>query len=198
MQPLGQIRQQLQRQEPPPTPEDKPKAAVAAILRPGPQDLELLFIERSHCPGDPWSGHLAFPGGRIEPGDPSSQAAAERETQEEIGWTLSATDYVGHLDTLTGVSLPIVVIAHLYHASDVPQFVYSSEVQSAFWAPVSHLTDPKRRTQYQHRHGDQTESFEATDLLGPNRPLLWGITYRFTQTLLRLIAKTPSRSELER
>ena len=64
---------------------DKTRAAVAAVLGPTPEGLQLLFIERAQHPDDPWSGHIAFPGGRIEIDDPSPRAAAERETLEEVG-----------------------------------------------------------------------------------------------------------------
>ena len=61
------------------TPHD---AAVAAILRPsGDSGLELLYIVRRRVPKDPWSGHIAFPGGRVEPSDASLRATAERGAQ---------------------------------------------------------------------------------------------------------------------
>src|SRR5258706_15931093 len=44
------------------------RAAVALILRDGPQGIEVLFIRRAEHPQDPWSGQMAFPGGRAEPG----------------------------------------------------------------------------------------------------------------------------------
>ena len=74
------------------TPHD---AAVAAILRPRDRGLELLYIERRHRPNDPWSGHIAFPGGRVEPSDTSLRATAERETLEEIDLHLQKEHYIG-------------------------------------------------------------------------------------------------------
>ena len=72
----------------------KPQAAVAAIIRADSAGLEILFIRRSHRQGDPWSGHLAFPGGRLEKEDASPREAAERETLEEIGLPLMNTEYL--------------------------------------------------------------------------------------------------------
>src|SRR5450432_2446486 len=60
--------------------------AVAVIFRVGAGDsLELLMIERASYAGDPWSGHVAFPGGRREPHD-----AALLDTREEMGVDLAS------------------------------------------------------------------------------------------------------------
>src|SRR4051812_3842337 len=66
-----------------PTPGSAPairRAAVAAILRDAAEGPEILFIRRAEHPQDPWSGHMAFPGGREEPGDADLLETAIRET----------------------------------------------------------------------------------------------------------------------
>ncbi|MEZ5557393.1 MAG: hypothetical protein R3E86_02440, partial [Pseudomonadales bacterium] len=49
------------------------QAAVAVILREVPAagdcQTEILFIQRAQKDGDPWSGHMAFPGGHLDPTD---------------------------------------------------------------------------------------------------------------------------------
>jgi hypothetical protein len=68
-------------------------------------------------PGDPWSGHVAFPGGRAEPGDASPWHTAARETWEETGLDLLAAGrLLGTLDELyprTPVLPPVVVRPHV-------------------------------------------------------------------------------------
>ena len=67
------------------------QAATALVLRPRTDDaLELLFIKRAEWAGDPWSGQVAFPGGRHEPHDPDLLTTSVRETQEETGIDLAA------------------------------------------------------------------------------------------------------------
>jgi 8-oxo-dGTP pyrophosphatase MutT (NUDIX family) len=170
----------------PPDLSTKPQAAVAAIIRTGAKDLEILFIRRSHRQGDPWSGHLAFPGGRLEKQDASPKEAAERETLEEIGLPLVRADYLGPLRSLAGLTLPVSVSAFAYFIRETPSFTFSEEIQSTFWTSFSDLKDPNKRTSYELKNPAGSQSFEALNVLGPNDPVLWGITYRFTQQLIDL------------
>jgi ADP-ribose pyrophosphatase YjhB (NUDIX family) len=61
------------------------RAAVALVIAPDGDDLAALLIERAQHPLDPWSGHMAFPGGRHDAADPSLERTAIRETLEEVG-----------------------------------------------------------------------------------------------------------------
>lgn len=71
------------------------RSAVAAILSPG---RRLWFILRAERAGDPWSGHVGFPGGREHPEDPTLLDVALRETDEELGVDLSKATLLGRLD----------------------------------------------------------------------------------------------------
>src|ERR1700688_4826856 len=72
------------------------EAAVALVLA-GAAELALCVIRRAERPGDPWSGHLALPGGRADPADPHPRAVAERETAEEVGLVLDERHWLGDL-----------------------------------------------------------------------------------------------------
>ena len=67
-----------------PVNEETRQAAVAVVLHVTDEGSEILFIRRAQHDADPWSGHMAFPGGHRDPVDTSLKAAAVRETQEEI------------------------------------------------------------------------------------------------------------------
>ncbi|MBN1686771.1 MAG: CoA pyrophosphatase [Spirochaetales bacterium] len=147
----------------------------------------VLFIERTKHDGDPWSGHLAFPGGRLEERDLSLRDAAERETLEEIGLDLSSAEYLGRLDDVTGVTTPVVVSGFAYSIASPAVFALNHEVSDAFWVSLDDLLDVTRRTQYRFHSRGAERSAPAIDLLGPGRPLLWGLTYRFVAQFLRLL-----------
>ena len=168
-----------------PTIAPNPGSAVAAILQ-GAETPHLLFIERARVNGDPWSGDIAFPGGRVEPQDTGLQAAAERETLEEIGLDLQQGHYLGRLDDLVTQTLGVQVAAFVYTVESESDFRLSPEVADAFWQPLSDLADPQRHRTHTFPHRGFPRRMPAIDLLGPDKPLLWGITYRFVAQLMRL------------
>ena len=65
------------------------EAAVAVILRElQPRHPEILFIQRAEKEGDPWSGHMAFPGGHRDPTDDDLKAAARQiQTRKPVDLT---------------------------------------------------------------------------------------------------------------
>jgi 8-oxo-dGTP pyrophosphatase MutT (NUDIX family) len=123
------------------------EAAVALILRETKDDdLELLFIKRAARADDPWSGQIAFPGGRRDPVDSSLEETAVRETREEVGFDLRRDGtIIGAFDELrprTPVLPPVIVrpfVATIaFDATGGP----SDEVEKYFWAPLAEILDP--------------------------------------------------------
>lgn len=159
-------------------------AAVALVLREGGRGLEVLFIERASHDGDPWSGDLGFPGGKVESGDAGPREAAERETREELGLDLAAARYLGRLGDIAGAHLPVRVSCFVYGLAGKPPLAPGSEVRDAFWVPLADLRDPERHTAATVRFGGET--FERPAILVPvaGKPVLWGITYRLIMQFL--------------
>jgi 8-oxo-dGTP pyrophosphatase MutT (NUDIX family) len=175
------------------------QAAVALALAEGARGPELLFIERAEHPEDPWSGHMAFPGGRVDPGDPSPQAAAERETLEEVGLDLAAAEPIGRLDDLEGRNAGrpagLVISAFVYRVPDPPPLRTNHEVREALWVPVAHLLEPARHVDYRHRRqGVAFPPYPGIVVGDPERQVIWGLTYRFLEIFCaRIGAPLPDR-----
>jgi 8-oxo-dGTP pyrophosphatase MutT (NUDIX family) len=166
-------------------------ASVALVLRSSASGPELLFIERATRSGDPWSGHMAFPGGRLEPHDPSPRHAAERETHEEVGVSLHGAEYLGLLGELQGNPRfrqhRLVVSAHVYHVEDPEPFLIDErEVREAMWFGVSDLLAPHRHVEYV---SNQVSEFKFPGILvgDPDRHVVWGLTYRFLDIFMHAI-----------
>jgi len=172
-------------------------AAVALILRDGERGPEVLFIERAHHDGDPWSGDLGFPGGKVEDRDENARQAAERETYEEIGIDLGRGEFLGRLDDIAGAHLPVAVSCFVYALQGALPLSFSAEVVDAFWVPLQALCDPGRqRLATVHFRGTELQR-PAIDLRGAEQTVLWGITYRLTSQFLQILGHAPLPSQAD-
>jgi len=178
------------------------RAAVAMILRAGDDGAEVLFIERARHEGDPWSGHMAFPGGRVDPGDAHPRAAAERETYEEVGIALGEAQQIGRLTDLAGrgpaKAQRLVISGYVYLLErDMPLVIDRSEVALAFWFPLRALHESDR--QVPRTTPGVTLRFPGIRVGKPDRHVVWGLTYAFLEDFFRIVGMPlPSRWSVER
>jgi 8-oxo-dGTP pyrophosphatase MutT (NUDIX family) len=170
-------------------------AAVAMILHQDLHDIEILFIQRSAHDMDPWSGHIAFPGGKMEDGELPCQAAC-RETLEETGIDLIDATYLGRLSDIIGANLPVRVSCCLFAVDRRHlQPTLNEEVRNLFWVPLADLRDPERRALSSVAFDDKVLSVPAIQLPVDNMPVLWGITYRLVMQLLTILEDDSSELE---
>lgn len=166
------------------------RAAVALVVREIAGDLEALFIRRAEHEGDPWSGHLAFPGGRIDPTDTGPRMAAERETLEELDLDLSGARLLGQLSDVPGHAESICVSAFVYALDGDPVLKPNHEIRAAFWSPLGHITDPARQATRSFSYLERSMALPTVRLLDdPQAPLLWGITYKFMDEFMRRVGR---------
>ena len=154
----------------------------------GHQEAALLFIKRAEYPGDPWSGQVAFPGGREEGDDATLSDTAIRETREETGIDLGRdARIIGTLDDLypRTVRLPAISVRPFVFALGRSEtLTLSPEVALAFWIPFGSLatTDAWREdTVFARGIEINARVFRHQD------HVIWGMTERILAQLLRLM-----------
>jgi 8-oxo-dGTP pyrophosphatase MutT (NUDIX family) len=164
------------------------EARPAAVLIPLYQEAGawyVLFTQRTHSVED-HKGQVAFPGGRVDPGDASRIATALREAEEEIGLRRADVAVLGQLDELLTVTqyriTPVVgVIPWPY-----PFRLSTSELSEVFGVPLRWLAD-SQNLEIQHRE---------PLIPGPKIPVyyfhyqgrtIWGVTARMLMNLLEIV-----------
>ncbi|MGH7607296.1 MAG: NUDIX hydrolase [Gemmatimonadales bacterium] len=161
------------------------------MLRDGADGLEALFIQRAERAGDTWSGHIAFPGGRRDPGDADLAQTAIRETREEIGVDLPArgAELLGVLDDLhprTPVLPPVVVRPFVFALTGEPGIVVGPEVQAVFWISCRAFRAPGALTEVTVHHPGMPPRHLPAYVIG-NRTV-WGMSERILTPLLSLVS----------
>lgn len=174
------------------------RAAVALVLRPRaerrapePDDLSLLFVRRAERRGDPWSGQMALPGGRREPGDADLAATALRETREETSLDLARGAVLGALDDVHPFtrSLPSVAVTPfvVWDVGSGP-VVGNAEVSDHVWIPLPVLRDPAHRSAFTLRREQRVASFPTIEF---REYRVWGLTFEIVARFLdRLRGRT--------
>ena len=160
------------------------RAAVACMLRERKEGLELLAIKRADKANDPWSGHMALPGGGQEPKDKDAYDTVRREVLEEVGIDIEEGCLLGRLDDLSPRRNPreMVVSCFVVAIDAEPVQLDEEEVAEAFWIPVEHLVN---------------EEVEIPGFPGSwpaftyrDRYVIWGLTHRILIQLWSLIQHT--------
>ena len=157
-------------------------AAVAVVLAPDPDAV--LLIRRAERTGDPWSGHMALPGGRRDAEDPDLAATAIRECAEEVGLALGLQHLAGSLDDVvprTRVLPPIAVRPFVFLLPERPVVTLNAEVAAVAWMPLDRLLDPISYQSVQYVVRGESREFPAYRL---EDAVVWGMTERVLTSLL--------------
>jgi 8-oxo-dGTP diphosphatase len=156
------------------------EAAVAALLMRGEEGLKVLLVKRSENPSDPWSGQMAFPGGRRRLEDHDLKDTVVRETFEETGIDLDRYLFLGTLDmAFSKVVKGLGVLPFVVLAEERPNIVLNEELCSYLWIPIDLLNLSKGSARMKQRE------VPAYTVEGH---VVWGLTYRIIENLLGLMS----------
>ena len=161
------------------------EAVVGILLWDEPQrGLQTLLVQRAEREGDPWSGQIGLPGGRVKQTVESPRTALRREVEEEVGVSLEEV----------GVELGSLSVGHpmrrtemrvqpwVYGLKIKPEVRLGSEIAGSFWVNLLELPSKKKMSDITIRN--QPWSVESFFVEGR---IVWGFTYRVLTELIPIL-----------
>jgi 8-oxo-dGTP pyrophosphatase MutT (NUDIX family) len=167
-----------------PPDDGRKRAAVAIVLHDEPPSPRVLLMKRIERAGDPWSGHISLPGGGHDARDRDLLATAIRETEEELGLSLTGARLLGNLRALSPMSAGpngIEVTPFVFVTEAALEPTPGPEAEAAFWLPLDLAASGAL---------DETYTYPGTDRQFPSwryeEYVIWGLTWRILGDLLAL------------
>jgi 8-oxo-dGTP pyrophosphatase MutT (NUDIX family) len=177
------------------------RSAVAMVLQVRQGELHILMIKRAEREGDPWSGHMAFPGGRMDQTDANGYAVAVRETEEEVGLTLGPQDRcLGRLSDLNArprkSALGMAVSPFVFHLERDVTFTPNYEVAEVVWVPLEFLLDTANRAEMRWKYKGIEIPMPCYHFGGR---VIWGLSLMMLDELMDLVeGSNPQRPRWRR
>lgn len=159
------------------------RAAVCVFFNASSEGLKVLLVKRMEKSEDPWSGHMAFPGGKRKKEDLDDLATAVREVYEETGINIRKAEILGVLnEVIPSTLLSIKVVPFVAFAPGLVTVHANEEIQRFFWIPVSYFLDQRNVTRFRVNRFGLEADVPCYRYLGEN--VIWGLTFRIIQDLL--------------
>lgn len=161
------------------TPDEDSHAAVAILLRERKGDLEFFLVKRAEVEGDPWSGDMAFPGGkRASPRENLIDTAA-RETLEETAIDIREKAKLGYMKPIySSVRTNMKVQPVVYVFDEDPEVKLNYELTRHLWAPLNELVNSRTEDYVKGWFGE---------IYKYDGEVVWGLTYKMLKQLIELI-----------
>jgi 8-oxo-dGTP diphosphatase len=161
--------------------EQRANAAVAVLLKQEKEGFSILFVKRVESPSDPWSGQMAFPGGKRDDKDSSLKQTVVRETLEETGIDLlDCCRFLGVLAALGSTPrpdlriLPFVVLVEYEPSVRLNR----KELEDFYWIPFKELAQSKTSVKF---------DFGEFPAYSVRSEVIWGLTYRILGNLFKVL-----------
>ena len=160
---------------------ERRRAAVAVILSER-TEPKVLLIERPERKGDPWSGQIAFPGGKFQEGDASAASTAAREAREEVGIDLGASAvFLGYLGAFRTHAGDMEVVPAVFLLKGAAEVTANEEAASFMWVPLAKLSAAEAKSEHEVHFEGETRAVPAFKV---GRYVVWGLTYRILVSLI--------------
>ncbi len=160
-------------------PDEDSHAAVAILLRERNDDLEFFLVKRAEVEGDPWSGDMAFPGGKRGDEDRDLVETASREVLEETAIDLREKSKLGYMKPIfSSVRTNMKVQPIVYVYDEEPEVSLNYELTRYLWAPLSELVQSRTK---------QDVKGWNSDVYKYDGEVVWGLTFKMLEQLIELI-----------
>jgi len=155
-------------------------AAVALLLKRVNQTLKVLFVKRTENPADPWSGQMAFPGGKRDAKDQNLKQTVVRETLEETNINLlDRCRFLGVMETLTSTRRPeMKILPFVVLLEHEPSIKLNEELERFVWISPEELV---------HHKGTVKFSFGEFPAYIVGNSVIWGLTYRILEKFVHTL-----------
>ncbi len=158
---------------------DEAKAAVGVVFKRDKGVLELLLVKRAEVTGDPWSGDMAFPGGKRCPDDNGLIETVIREVYEETNIDLRSGHFLGVMDLMGSTAKRgMTVLPMVFLMDEEPEIRINEELAYYLWTPFRDLVNSRGKALVKNRY--DTDVFHVGD------DVVWGLTYRMLERLIKL------------
>lgn len=160
--------------------EQETNAAVALLLKQEKNALSVLLVKRVENLGDPWSGQMAFPGGKRIEKDQDLKQTVVREIREETDIDLlDRCRFLGVLTAMRSKPRPDVkILPYVILVQYEPEIrLNKQELEDSFWIPIKEIEEGEGHAKF--------DFGEAPAYIVRGR-VVWGLTYRILESLFAL------------